>query len=64
VGSLDIFLDEDVAYAQKLKECGIECEIIIAPGAFHGFDRFSPKLPIVQDFRKSQISALKKHLSL
>ena len=62
VGALDVFHDEDVAYAQRLKECGIECEIATVPGAFHGFDIFSPQVPIVQDFRKSQIAALKKYL--
>jgi acetyl esterase/lipase len=62
VGSLDVFHDEDAAYGQRLKECGIECEMDIIPGAFHGFDVFDPKLSIVQDFRKSQISALKEYL--
>ena len=62
VGTLDVFHDEDVAYAQRLKECGIECELYIVPGAFHGFDIFDPQIPIVKDFRKSQISALKKYL--
>jgi len=62
VGALDIFHDEDVAYAQRLKECGIECEMDVIPGAFHGFDVFDPQIPIVQDFRKSQINALKKYL--
>ncbi len=62
VGTLDVFHDEDVAYAQRLKECGIECELYIVPGAFHGFDVFDPQIPIVKDFRKSQISALKKYL--
>jgi len=62
VGTLDIFHDETVAYAQRLKECGIECEINVVQGAFHGFDVFDPQLPIVQDFRKSQIAAMKKFL--
>jgi len=62
VGALDIFHDEDVAYAKRLKECGIECELKVIPGAFHGFDVFDPQLPIVQDFRRSQIAALKKYL--
>ncbi len=62
VGTVDLFHDEDVAYAQRLRACGIECEIHIVPGAFHGFDIFDPRVPPVQDFRKSQIAALKKHL--
>ncbi|MDX2006043.1 MAG: alpha/beta hydrolase [Meiothermus sp.] len=64
VGSLDLFHDEDVAYAQRLKECGIECELCVVSGAFHGFDVFDPRVPIVQGFRKSQISAMKKYLFL
>jgi acetyl esterase/lipase len=62
VGTLDIFHDEDVAYAQRLKECGIECEVEIVPDAFHGFDVFDPQIPIVQSFHRSQIAALKKYL--
>ena len=62
VGTLDVFHDEDVAYAQRLKACGIECDIDVVPGAFHGFDVFDPQVPIVQDFRKSQIAALRKYL--
>jgi acetyl esterase/lipase len=62
VGSLDVFHDEDAAYAQRLRESGIECEMDVIPGAFHGFDVFDPQLPVVQDFRKSQIAALRKYL--
>ncbi len=62
VGSLDIFLDEDSAYAQRLQECGVECEMKVVPGAFHGFDVFDSQVPIVQDFQNAQIAALKKHL--
>ena len=62
VGSLDIFHDEAVAYAQRLKAAGVACELKVVPGAFHGFDVFNPKLPVVQDFRKSQISALSKNM--
>jgi acetyl esterase/lipase len=62
VGTVDIFYDEDVAYARRLNACGVKCEIYEAQGAFHGFDVFDPQLPIVKDFRKAQISALKKYL--
>ena len=62
VGTLDIFHDEDVAYAQRLKECSIECEMEVVSGAFHGFDVFDAQVSIVQDFRRLQIAALKKYL--
>lgn len=62
VGTLDIFHNEDVVYGQRLTESGVECEMVIIPGAFHGFDALGFHIPIVQDFRASQIAALKKHL--
>lgn len=62
VGTLDVFHDEDVAYAQRLKACGVECELEIVSGAFHGFDVFDPQVPVVQAFKRSQIAALKKYL--
>lgn len=62
VGTLDVFYEEDMIYAQRLKEAGIECDLNIIEGAFHGFDVFDQQLSIVQEFRKSQIDALKKHL--
>lgn len=64
VGSLDIFHDEDVVYAQRLKEYGVECELNVIEGAFHGFDVFDLTIPIVQEFRRSQIAAMKKYLSM
>lgn len=62
VGTLDVFFDEDTTYAQRLRDAGITCELEIVQGAFHGFDVFDPNLPIVQEFRRSQIVALRKYL--
>jgi acetyl esterase/lipase len=64
VGDLDIFHDEDVAYAQRLKESGVECELEVVEGAFHGFDVFDFKIPLVQKFRRSQMTAMKKYLAM
>ncbi|MCB0119633.1 MAG: alpha/beta hydrolase, partial [Anaerolineales bacterium] len=62
VGTLDIFHDEDIAYAQRLRESGVDCELNIVSGAFHGFDVFDPEVSVVQEFRNSQIEALRKNL--
>lgn len=62
VGTLDIFYEEDKTYADRLAEAKVPCDLKIVPGAFHGFDVFDQNLPIVQEFRRSQISALRKHL--
>jgi len=62
IGTIDLFHDEDVAYAKRLQACGVDCDLVTVPGAFHGFDSASPSLPIARAFRQAQIEALKKHL--
>jgi acetyl esterase/lipase len=62
VGTLDLFHDECVAYAQCLINAGVACQSVIIPGAFHGFDLAGLKLRVVQEFRQSQVAALKQYL--
>ncbi len=62
VGAVDLFLAEDIAYAQNLRRAGVDCELVIVPGAFHAFDRVAPESKLAQDFRASQIAALQRHL--
>ncbi|HEX2619291.1 MAG TPA: alpha/beta hydrolase [Phototrophicaceae bacterium] len=64
IGTLDLFYDEAVTYAQKLQRYSVACELVVIPGTFHGFDQFDHDLPIVQAFRQSQIAALRKHLKM
>ena len=62
VGTLDVFHDEDLTYAQRLQANGIACETCVIPGAFHGFDVVNPQAPVVLSFRKSQNDVLWKYL--
>ncbi len=48
IGSKDIFLDEDTAYAQALMAAGVNVEAHIWNGAPHGFDYFAPKTRLAQ----------------
>jgi acetyl esterase/lipase len=59
VGTLDVFYDEDVVYSKRLASSGIESELVVVEGAFHGFDVFDARILLVQDFRDSQLAALK-----
>lgn len=38
VGDLDLFVDEDVEYARRLKAAGVPTELHVTPGVPHGFD--------------------------
>lgn len=62
VGTLDLFYEEDVAYAERLRRCGVECELLIVEGAFHGFDTFLDDVPVIQAFFQSQVDALRRYV--
>jgi len=48
VGELDIFRDEDIAYAQQLNKAGIPVELHVHPGALHGYDRIAPNSKLTE----------------
>jgi len=58
VGTLDLFYQEDISYAGRLVSAGVECELDVVPGAFHGFDVVRPKAGVSQAFRSAQVAAL------
>ena len=41
-GSAEVFRDEDVAYATALWTSGVQAELHVWPGGFHGFDMMAP----------------------
>lgn len=59
VGSLDLFHDEDVEYAERLREAGVECSLDVVAGAFHAFDTMAPSAAASRRFREAQVDALK-----
>ncbi len=58
VGSLDLFLDEDLAYADRLRGAGVPCDVHVVEGAFHGFDVVRPRASVTDRFRAAQVDAL------
>lgn len=62
VGTNDLFHEETVAYAKRLQACGVGCELVVVPGAFHGFDAASPQAPVSREFYRAQVEELRKHL--
>ncbi|KUI35855.1 alpha/beta hydrolase [Mycobacterium sp. IS-1590] len=63
VGTLDLFHDEDLEYAERLKAAGVPCDVEIVEGAFHGFDGIVPKASVSQRFFDSQCAMLQRALA-
>jgi acetyl esterase/lipase len=62
VGTNDLFHDEDLAYAERLKNAGVPCDVEVVPGAFHGFDILVRKAEVSQRFFASQCDVLRSAL--
>jgi acetyl esterase/lipase len=58
VGSIDLFVGEDIDYARRLIEAAVPTELLVVPGAFHGFDLVAPQTHVVRQFRLAQLNAL------
>ena len=62
VGDLDLFLDENITYAQRLLAAGVPTELHVYPGAFHGFNGFVPNAEVSRRFNLDRDNALKRML--
>lgn len=58
VGTCDLFHDEDLTYAERLRSAGVPCHVEVVPGAFHGFDRAASKAQVSRKFFAAQCAAL------
>jgi acetyl esterase/lipase len=62
VGALNLFVDENIEYAQRLIQAGVPTELHVYPGAFHGFDLFAPSARVSKQFKADRDDALKRAL--
>lgn len=62
VGSLDLFLEENLEYARRLMRAGVPTELHVYPGAFHGFNMVSGAR-VSQAFVRDELAALTRALS-
>jgi acetyl esterase/lipase len=58
VGSIDLFVDEDLAYAQRLINAAVLTEVLVVPGAFHAFDALVPEAAVSKAFNAAWNAAL------
>lgn len=61
VGGLDLFLEENLAYAERLNRAGVPVEFHLYPGAFHGFYR-APAARVTRQAEHDTREALRRFL--
>jgi triacylglycerol lipase len=60
VGTLDVFRDENIEYAQRLLAAGVPTELHVYPGAPHGFEGLAPQAAVSQQFLRDITDALRR----
>ena len=63
VGTLDLFLEENIEYARRLMRAGVPTELRVYPGAYHGFQGLAPEARISKAFVGDYFDALAVALS-
>ena len=59
VGSMDLFYDECVAFAKRLKDAGVATEFKTYAGAYHASERMAPDAALSVQIMQDRIAALK-----
>lgn len=62
VGELDLFLDENLEYAQRLLRAGVPTDLHVYPAAFHGFEGLAPSADVSRRFINDRNHVLKRVL--
>lgn len=63
VGSIDLFVQEDIDYATRLLAAAVPVELLVVPGGYHGFDIVAPNAALTRQFQAARRSALQRAFS-
>jgi acetyl esterase/lipase len=63
VGTVDLFRDEDIAFAMRLMAAGVPTELHIWPGAYHGAEGFAPDAPLARRIVEGRMEAMRRALA-
>jgi acetyl esterase/lipase len=62
VGAVDLFRDEDIAFATRLLQAGVPTELHVCPGSYHGSEVFAPDATLSKTIWARRIEALRRAL--
>ena len=63
VGAVDLFVDECIDYARRLIDAGVQTELFVAPGGFHGFDSIVRDAEVSKRFAAAKVDAVRRALA-
>lgn len=63
VGAVETFRDEDVDYALRLWRDGVDAELHVWPGGFHGFDLIVPQAELSKRAQRARVEWLRRLLA-
>ena len=63
VGTVDLFRDEDIAFAMRLMQAGVPTELHVSPGAYHASENFAPQAALSLRIWERRFDALRRALA-
>jgi acetyl esterase/lipase len=63
VGTVDLFRDEDISFAQRLMQAGVPVEMHVHPGSYHASETFAADAALSRRTWALRIDALKRGLT-
>ncbi|MGW8881889.1 alpha/beta hydrolase [Streptomyces mirabilis] len=63
VGDLDLFRDEDIAYANRLMQAGVPVELHVYPGGIHASELLAPDAELSARITHYRMTALNRALN-
>jgi acetyl esterase/lipase len=63
VGTVDLFRDEDIAFANRLMQAGVPCELHVNPGAYHASEVLAPQAGLSAQIWERRFDALRRALA-
>lgn len=64
IGSIDLFIDENLQYAQRLLQAGVIAEFKVYAGGFHAFQMLAPSADVSKDYERDVVRALRRGLKV
>jgi acetyl esterase/lipase len=63
VGTVDLFRDEDIAFAARLMQAGVPTELHVSPGAYHASEWLAPDAELSKRILARRYAALRRALA-